>query len=72
MKEPTFFIVWSPQGAAPPKHRHADHESAVREAERLASIHRGSIFYVLQATTRTRFSNVETVRLYDPDDELPF
>lgn len=48
-KKKRFYLVWSPTGNTPPKHRHYTFEDAQREAERLTSLHSPSEFYVLEA-----------------------
>lgn len=68
-----FWLVWSPQGKWPPRHRHASEQSATHEAERLARLHPGSVFYVV---TPTRLSvapvdGVVTLAIADVDD-IPF
>lgn len=45
-----FWLVWSPQGATPPRYRHASEAAAINEARRLAELKPGSQFYVLEAT----------------------
>lgn len=42
-----FFMVWSPQGAAPTK-RHATHKGAMGEAHRLAKLAPEAEFFVLR------------------------
>ncbi len=44
-----FWVVWQPDYGLP-KFRHPDESLAIREAERLASLHPGRVFYVMQAT----------------------
>lgn len=45
--EPEFYIVWSPEGVKPPRHKHADQGAAEAEAVRLARTHPGATFHVL-------------------------
>jgi len=51
-----FWLVWSPQGAMPPRHRHASEADAVNEAERLAAENPGRDFYVVAPTYRVTIS----------------
>lgn len=64
-----FFIVWSPTGAKPPKHRHDDYIAAVREAERLATANPGAEFYVMAAQTLRIVDNMHRVDFAMP---MPF
>lgn len=48
-KKRRFYLVWSPTGNTPPKHRHYSFDDAQREAERLTSLNSPSEFYVLEA-----------------------
>lgn len=64
--EPEFYIVWSPEGVKPPRHKHADQGAAEAEAVRLARLHPGATFHVLAHmgtakkvdVTITRVSNI--------------
>ncbi len=47
-KKNNFYLVWSPSGDSPPKHKHYTFESAQKEAKRLASIVPQANFYVLE------------------------
>lgn len=54
MNQPTpapalFFLVWNPANDAAPRYRHGTLPDAVREAERLATLHPGQEFHVLRA-----------------------
>jgi hypothetical protein len=70
----TFFLVWNPKRSAP-TYQHASYESALRESERLARMSPGQDFFILQAVSRTKKQDVETIRL-EPvqqlDDQIPF
>lgn len=61
----TFFLVWSPTGPTPPKHRHSTRETAKAEAERLARLNRGAEFFVLVATDRLVVDDVKHDELVD-------
>lgn len=49
MNEEKFWMVWNPE-RNPPNYRHDYERGALSEAERLAALHPGQSFYVLQAT----------------------
>lgn len=71
--EKTFWLVWSPTGARPPKHRHLSEQSAITEAERLARAHRGQLFVVLEATAARRVDDMQwTAFAGGSRDEIPF
>jgi hypothetical protein len=71
-----FWLVWSPQGARPPKHKHASEKSAKVEAERMAQTYRDADFYVLRATHMSHVPPPVVCCTYtlDPaeDDDVPF
>ena len=46
----SFWVVWNP-GHGVPHMKHANEESAEREAKRLASANAGQVFYVLEANS---------------------
>ena len=72
--EPTFFLVWNPEGREPPRYRHYTEHSAQQEAMRLAAEHHGQEFFVLKAKGRACSTAViyeELTGLAD-DDEIPF
>lgn len=71
-QETPFWLVWSPKGERPPKYRHFTVGAATTEAERLARLHPGQTFVVLQSVAaRTVDNMVRTV--YGPNDsEIPF
>lgn len=68
----TFWLVWSPAGSAPPRHRHETHSSAQAEAERLARANPGSPFYVLRAEACSEMPAVLTTLSEAFDAEIPF
>ena len=47
---PSFFVVWCPSNG-PPRVRHATQEAAEKEASRLARMHPGTEFIVLEAVS---------------------
>ncbi|NIJ18457.1 hypothetical protein FHS95_000126 [Sphingomonas naasensis] len=50
MEDPPFWLVWCPSGDHAPRFKHGSVSSAEREAERLADLHPGREFYVVQPT----------------------
>jgi len=65
-----FFIIWCPTGPHSPKHRHVSRGAAVKEAERLARVHPGNEFYVMQADTMRTVDDMKRVDFEAPD--IPF
>ena len=71
---------WLVHGDGPTNHRHASHQAALSEAERLARQHPGTVFAVLQAVDAVRKVDIERVSLrldgrgrnIDPNDDIPF
>jgi hypothetical protein len=63
----TFWLVWKDNGGIPTV-PHDSLDSAKREAERLARMHPGSKFYVLQTVGACSKTDV----LWDEDHEPPF
>lgn len=68
----TFYIIWSPKGARPPKHQHHDWYSASTEAERLALQHPGEEFYVMAAHRLVKTTKPVEIIDFDTGIELPF
>lgn len=54
-----FWIVWNPKSSRPPTRRHYSEESARHEAERLARLHSGHEFIVLEAVASVRAVDVQ-------------
>ncbi len=70
-----FWLVWSPQGARPPTHRHASEAAARNEAQRLAGLHPGNEFFVLEARCVAKKVEVQITELEDTwtdESEMPF
>lgn len=44
-----FYIVWSPEGEAPPQVKHETFEAAKIASKSMANNHRGQTFFVLMA-----------------------
>jgi hypothetical protein len=71
--ESAFWLVWSPTGARPPKHRHLSEQSATTEAERLAREHRGQLFVVLESIAARRVDDMQrTTFTGGTRDDIPF
>jgi hypothetical protein len=64
-----FWIVWSPTGAKPPRHRHLTFADAMGEAERLAVANPGHEFFALGAEASV--CSVEMHRV-EYIDRIPF
>ncbi len=71
-----FWLVWCPTGHRPPSHRHTSVESAQREAGRLAALHTGQEFYVVEsigvAALLPSWTPTTTPASYPLDDDNPF
>lgn len=63
-----FWIVWSPDTTCTPTVKHETKEAAEKEAERLATMHRGKRYYVLEGVSLSVAPpiNVKTTRLGIP------
>lgn len=72
MADPTFWLVWSPNGEQPPRIRHPDEASAEQEAGRLADLNPGREFYVLQPTIQIVSQRRLVTRFVKDPDEIPF
>lgn len=69
--ENTFWLVWSPSGEYPPRHKHETEHLARMEAERLARADREAQFYVLRAVALYQLDDLRVTELTD-DEEPPF
>lgn len=69
---PVFWIVWSPQGTKPPRHRHNDKHDATKEAIRLAREHPGSEFFVMEAYGCAVKNDVMWLSTTEPAEDIPF
>ncbi len=65
-----FWMVWSPQGHAP-TYKHASEYAARGEAERLARVHPGSQFVVLQAMSAVECTDLRRIT-FENDADIPF
>lgn len=70
-KRTTFWMVYG-MNQGQPTVRHHSEDSATTEASRLARLHPGIDFYVMEATYRVFKKDVETERLSPDDCEIPF
>lgn len=68
---PPFWLVWSPNGDHPPRFQHDTEAGAEREAERLADLHPGREFYVVQPTYHV-VSQRRLIQRFVTDDGIPF
>lgn len=70
-----FWMVWRENGSAPTC-RHFTKQIALAEAERLAALNPGEVFFVLKATAGvvSQSPKVERVKLerLESDDDIPF
>lgn len=64
-----FWMVWNGQAGTPPVVKQWTQAKAVDEAERLARLHRGTTFFVLEATHAITVDDIHRVHLRP---ELPF
>ena len=54
---------WMVKGNGPASFKHSTKEAAIKEAERLANVHPGKEFYVLEAICIKKSSKMETTHL---------
>jgi hypothetical protein len=66
-----FWMVYG-EGQNLPRFRHDTYSSAETEAERLARMNPGIAFYVLMPVAVSKRVDVETRKLVDLDDQIPF
>ncbi len=64
-----FWLVWNPNGNAP-RFKHETESSARQEAERLARLHSGETFILLEAVAAVKKPEppVQWEELIDPDE----
>jgi hypothetical protein len=70
--ESAFWLVWSPSGSTPPKHRHLTEQQAVHEAERLAKEHPGQLFVVVESIAARRVDNMVRTEYTGGSLTIPF
>ena len=61
-----FWMVLA-DGTTYTKHRHVTKGEAIQEAERLAALHHGTVFFVLEAISASMQKNVTTMMLSEGD-----
>lgn len=66
-----FWMVWHEDGNQP-RYRHYSKRSAIDEAERLAKLSPGEVFFVLKATAGVIAKEPDVERLKFKPDDLPF
>lgn len=67
-----FWLVWCPTGYDP-VHKHPTHESAVTEAERLARLHKGETFVVLESVCARKVDDMRRIDFRQPENnDVPF
>lgn len=65
-----FWFVWNPDGRNPAR-RHLTVSSAINEAERLARLHPGQTFVVLESVCARRVDDMLRIEMRQ-DCEVPF
>lgn len=65
-----FWLVWNPNGRSP-TYKHPSVECATAEAERLARIHPGQTFVVLESVRARRVDDMLRIEMR-PDSDIPF
>ena len=70
--DPQFWLVWSPSGDHSPRVKHATEATAEAEAGRLADLHPGREFYVMQPTMQVVSQRRLVTRFIKDPDEIPF
>lgn len=66
-----FWMVWCEDGGSP-RVRHCNKQIAVAEAERLAKLNPGQVFFVLKATAGVCAKEPELRRVKFEYDPIPF
>ena len=70
---PSFFLIWNPGGATPPRVRHATLGDAMVEATRLARNCPGQEFIVLETVRRVVVGQLSVTEYrMDEDMRIPF
>lgn len=70
MELKTFWFVWNEDGNAP-RYKHCTEGAATTEAERLAHLHPGQTFVVLEAKCARTIDRMQRVE-FRPDGDIPF
>ena len=71
MNNESKYIIWSPNGTMPPRYIHETESAATKEANRLAGINKGSVFYVMRAVISFKYPISPEIIHYQQDD-IPF
>lgn len=71
MSESAYWYVWNMSGHRP-QHKHWSRKSAIKEAERLATINEGERFYVLMVEGSAQKPKPEALFVQFYDDSIPF
>lgn len=67
-----FWLVWRERGGSP-THQHWTKDEAIHEAERLARLQPGDVFYIMKSTAALVAPAVEIERVkLIPGDGIPF
>lgn len=66
-----FWMVWCEDGGSP-RVKHCNKQLAVAEAERLAKLNPGQVFFVLKATAGARAKEPDIERVKFEFDPIPF
>lgn len=70
LKYASFWFVWNPDGRSP-SYKHPSEAAAVGEAERLARLHPGNTFVVLESICARRVDNMLCIDMRSNSD-IPF
>lgn len=70
LKYSSFWFVWNPEGHSP-TYKHPSEKSAVGEAERLARLHPGNTFVVLESVCARRVDDMLRIEMRN-NSEVPF
>lgn len=65
------WLVWNPFGNAP-RYQHESFESAQKEAERLAGLHHGVEFFVLETVGVAFKKDIHFIPINNIIEEIPF
>ena len=65
------WTVWNPNHG-PATFKHPSYESAIAEAERLAAIHKGEVFHVMQSMGIAQVQKPAVFVPFNTPDEVPF
>ncbi len=65
------WVVWNPMHG-PAQVRHYSYESAVCEAERMAALHKGSVFHVMESMGVALVEKPVVFKPFSETDGIPF